>query len=237
MDRYPRTLQDLSVRCDVPVADLVDMIADSGRFYRQHTRPKLYGGSRIIHDPVERLRRVQTWVNRVILADVPVHHCALAFRPRLSTVHVGMIHSSFQSVLRLDLEGYYGSIKLQRIIAMFDNIGVQGKMSLYLARLCAFSADSLAEGAITSPAIANIVAYKLDRRINGVARQFDLRYSRYCDDILLSSVRMHAISDLHMALVISIIESEGFKVNPTKTVLSPSRANESFLGMTFVDYQ
>lgn len=49
----------------------------------------------------------------------------------------------------------------------------------------------LPQGAPTSPTITNIVCRKLDFKLNGVAKRFNLKYSRYADDITFSS--MHSV--------------------------------------------
>jgi retron-type reverse transcriptase len=46
----------------------------------------------------------------------------------------------------------------------------------------------LPQGAPTSPTLTNVVCQKLDIRLNGVAKRFGLRYSRYADDITFSSM-------------------------------------------------
>lgn len=49
----------------------------------------------------------------------------------------------------------------------------------------------LPQGAPTSPTITNIICQKLDFILNGVAKKFNLKYSRYADDITFSS--MHSV--------------------------------------------
>src|SRR5690606_18857416 len=44
----------------------------------------------------------------------------------------------------------------------------------------------LPQGAPTSPALANLCAFALDRRLSGLAARFGARYTRYADDLLFS---------------------------------------------------
>ena len=44
----------------------------------------------------------------------------------------------------------------------------------------------LPQGAPTSPALANLAAFSLDRRMSGLAEKLGARYTRYADDLVLS---------------------------------------------------
>ena len=64
------------------------------------------------------------------------------------------------------------------------------------------------------PALANLAAFGLDRRLTGLAAAVGARYSRYADDLVLSS-------DHHLrtpvAMIAEIAAAEGFRVNAAKT--------------------
>jgi hypothetical protein len=72
----------------------------------------------------------------------------------------------------------------------------------------------LPQGAPTSPALANLAAFSLDRRLTGLAAAVGARYTRYADDLVLSS-------DHHLrtpqTMIAQIAADEGFHVNAGKT--------------------
>src|SRR5262249_33810264 len=76
----------------------------------------------------------------------------------------------------------------------------------------------LPQGAPTSPAVANLVAFRLDRRLQGLAESFGASYTRYADDLAFSGPRsLGRTSSSLVRLVSTIARVEGFRVNTTKT--------------------
>jgi RNA-directed DNA polymerase len=76
----------------------------------------------------------------------------------------------------------------------------------------------LPQGAPTSPALANLAAYRLDARLAGLARTAEASYTRYADDLVFSGgepfARMIARFPTHVA---AIALDEGFHVQHRKT--------------------
>jgi hypothetical protein len=74
------------------------------------------------------------------------------------------------------------------------------------------------QGAPTSPALANLCAYRADCRLNGLARAAGATYTRYADDLAFSGGadfdRCVARFAIHAA---AILLEEGFEVNHRKT--------------------
>src|SRR3954469_23890303 len=74
----------------------------------------------------------------------------------------------------------------------------------------------LPQGAPTSPALANLVCFRLDRRLDGLAAAFGATYTRYVDDLTFSGRR--GLSDGRFpAAVAAVVAEEGFRVNWAKT--------------------
>jgi hypothetical protein len=76
----------------------------------------------------------------------------------------------------------------------------------------------LPQGAPTSPALANLVAFGLDRRLHALADSLGARYSRYADDLTFSG--SHSLWRRAPELgrvVAAIVADEGFRLNDAKT--------------------
>jgi RNA-directed DNA polymerase len=86
----------------------------------------------------------------------------------------------------------------------------------------------LPQGAPTSPALANLVAYGLDRRLSGLATNLGVRYTRYADDLTFSG----NYSQLpKLGLINTIVRSEGFYINPSKTSLRRRGQQQKVTGL------
>ena len=76
----------------------------------------------------------------------------------------------------------------------------------------------LPQGAPTSPALANLIAYRLDCRLAGLAASAGLAYTRYADDLLFSGEdEFGRTAKSFAAQVAAIALDEGFELNFRKT--------------------
>ncbi len=90
----------------------------------------------------------------------------------------------------------------------------------------------LPQGAPTSPALANLAAFRLDRRLSGLAASTGVRYSRYADDLIFSGpVRLRRRRDRLTELVTRIAREEGFSVNADKSALQTAAGRQSVCGI------
>jgi len=84
----------------------------------------------------------------------------------------------------------------------------------------------LPQGAPTSPALANLCAWRLDERISGAAGACNGHYTRYVDDIALSLPESSVPHARRVSLMLqTIIFEEGFEPHPRKTrIMSQAQA-------------
>lgn len=95
-----------------------------------------------------------------------------------------------------------------------------------------FMARHLPQGAPTSPALANLCAYRLDMRLSGAARACRARYSRYVDDLAFScDDRNPARGRRILRMVQDIILEEGFSPNWRKTRNMPASTSQRLTGL------
>src|SRR5262249_35728921 len=88
----------------------------------------------------------------------------------------------------------------------------------------------LVQGAPTSPALANLVAWRLDRRLSGLAAKYGYTYTRYADDLTFSGDDMAALGRLRVRAQ-HIIAAEQFVVNAAKTRIAHRSSRQIVTGL------
>ncbi|MGZ6627856.1 MAG: reverse transcriptase family protein [Solirubrobacteraceae bacterium] len=234
--------------------------AERLRNYRYAAIPRRSGLPRVIEAPKLRLKEVQRWILREILDHVPVHEAALGFVPGRSVIDHARHHSGRHVVLRLDLADFFASVSAGRVFGIFRTLGYDQRVAHALTGLTtntvplhvwqvvheaagsapvmarfhlgrALATPHLPQGAPTSPALANLAAFRLDRRLSGLAAGQGLRYSRYADDLTFSGARLRRRGAGIPDLVARIAREEGFAINGAKTALRTTAARQSVCGI------
>ena len=113
-------------------------------------------------------------------------------------------------------DGYsrFLSIRSPRVKQTFENIGYPKNISKVLGELCC-RRRQLPQGASTSPALSNIIAYEMDRKLAVMAEEFGLAYTRYADDLTFSGDVFP--KEQVLVRVKEIIREEKFEPNHEKT--------------------
>lgn len=228
--------------------------------------PKRHGLWRLIEAPKRELRAVQRQLLDELLAYVPPHEAAHGFRERHSPMTHAQLHAGCAVVLRVDLEDFFVSIDRARVQAIFRTLGYPPGVAAVLAGLCTtgtprpafdsalpvpddpralqrhwqlrqrYAAPHLPQGAPTSPALANLCAFRLDLRMAALADGWGARYSRYADDLVLSgdATLARSIGRL-LDAVTEIIVDEGFRPNHRKTRVMRRSVRQQVVGLVIND--
>ncbi|NNE21835.1 MAG: RNA-directed DNA polymerase [Rhizobiales bacterium] len=227
----------------VPI-DRIDYLADPiGRHenhevaavnhYHYLLHPKKSGGLRLIEAPKHALKSIQRQILRGILDKVPTHDDAFGFVRGRCCVGAAARHAGEQVVVNFDLKDFFPSVGTGRVFGLFRCLGYPNTVAGLLTGLCTtrtphrllkrlnpadraqYRERHLPQGAPTSPALANHVAFALDRRLAGLARSIGANYSRYADDLSFSGDLQ--ISATLLGIVPQIVHEEGLSLNPHKT--------------------
>lgn len=205
-------------------------------------RKKRSGGVRLIESPKQMLKEAQVKILREILDRVSAHPAAHGFVAGRSVLTNANSHVGKAIVIKFDLANFYTTVGYSRVVAIFRELGYSREAAIWLGLLTTNAVPGnmpfdrqklysllpywrrhLPQGAPTSPALANLSAYRLDARLTGMARAFGADFTRYADDLTISGPAelSYALRTL-IPLVEQIIRRERFQSNRTKRqVLRP----------------
>jgi hypothetical protein len=213
---------------------------DRLRHYRYRWFPKRNGGCRLIEEPKPLLKQAQRLILREILEAIPVHAAVHGFRRGRSAVTYAAAHTRRRVVVHLDLADFFASITVGRVYGIFRSCGYPEPVAHLLAALTTnsvprsiakatdrFGQPHLPQGAPTSPALANLAAFRMDRGL--AALRFN--YTRYADDLAFSSAAAHVDTARLVARVTRIAADEGFRVNEAKTTVQRASQRQRLAGV------
>jgi retron-type reverse transcriptase len=101
------------------------------------------------------------------------------------------------------------------------------------SQFVAIASRSLPQGAVTSPALANLIASRLDQRLFSLLRNTEDKwnYSRYADDLTFSTENLQPKIGPLMGVVRRIASDEKFTINPDKTKVMRAPHRQSVTGL------
>jgi retron-type reverse transcriptase len=207
---------------------LLWICANQRRYYLRHEIPKRNGTSRVILAPRQPIRRMQNWIARNVLARVDIHPCAHGFIPDRSIATNAACHVNRRVVVCLDIEDFFPSITHRRVRKAFQKVGYPYQVAKLLANVCTVD-GRLPQGGVTSPALSNLSCATLDRRLSGLAERMNFRYTRYADDLILSS-NNPKLPKL-IPFFREIAADEGYRLHESKTRIMRQGRRQTVTGV------
>ncbi|MGD9805608.1 MAG: TIR domain-containing protein [Hyphomicrobiaceae bacterium] len=189
-DRPLQTAEHLAAYLGVDISQMLRLLykAPDSERYRHFEIPKRTGGMRKISAPHGLLREMQDKLQADFKQIYDAHPSAHGFIQKRSIATNANAHIGKRWVLNVDLVDFFPTINFGRVRGLFMKPPFE--MGAAAATVCAQIVtyrNGLPQGAPTSPVLSNFIASALDRRLLRLARQNKLTYSRYADDITLST--------------------------------------------------
>lgn len=147
--------------------------------------------TRTIHHPARPLKYLQRWLTRSIFSHLPVDSSATAYRRGISTLQNVEPHVRSNYFLKLDFKDFFPSFNREAIEHfLHDNHNLPFALSdadiAFIGAIVTRN-GTMVIGAPSSPSIANATLHSLDASIRGSCSDAGVAYTRYADDITLSS--------------------------------------------------
>lgn len=228
------------------------------RHYHYQVLPKQSGGLRLIESPKSRLKELQRRILTQILDKVPAHRATHGFVKGRSVKTFVTPHVGQRVVLRMDLQDFFPSFRAARIQSFFRTLGYPETVADLLGGICTnatprdvwkntacsvrandlwhirseYARPHLPQGAPTSPALANLCAYRIDCRLAGLAASASARYTRYADDLAFSGgEEFEKCVERFSIHVAAVLLEEGFVVNHRKTRIMRQGVRQHLAGL------
>lgn len=162
----------------------------------------------------------QLLCNFLIKQNLPI--CVKGFRKGESYKTFLSEHIGAKYFLRVDISSFFPSITEAHIkdalssLLLCNSSDDEDKLLNLICDITTLN-GVLPQGACTSPAVSNIVMARLDQRITKYCQVFDVRYTRYADDLLFSSRSLNfSEKKWFLKKVKFILSSQSFRLNYSK---------------------
>jgi retron-type reverse transcriptase len=204
--------------------------------YSEIQLPKKNGSKRKIHAPDKYLKLVQKVCLELlyILTLHKIRKSCHGFISGKSILTNARSHINKNIVCNFDISNFFPSISFRRVKSTLsgNSLGINSKQEEFLFFIANISTYKgfLPQGSPLSPYIANLVTISLDSKFENFARNKNYKYTRYADDITISTNDKIEIKKIGKT-VERILKSEGFTLNKEKSRLHKKNQRQSVTGV------
>ncbi|MBV5278123.1 MAG: TIR domain-containing protein [Campylobacteraceae bacterium] len=223
---------------------------DKRPHYKELVIPKKTGGTRKISKPVKSIdilqKKLLPFLQEKYKIKKPVH----GFVKGKSILTNSQQHLKKKFILNIDLKDFYDSIHFGRIKGLFmsETFKMGENAATLVAHLCCNN-TKIPQGACTSPILSNFIVSQLDKKLMEFAKTSHCTYTRYADDITLSSsknISNTVIKDENSSFPINgfelsselekLIHFCNFTINYKKVRLESKYIRQEVTGITVNDF-
>lgn len=206
--------------------------------YKLYEIPKRTGGTRLIEHPSRDLKSVQRWLTHEVVGQLPVHQNATAYKKGTSIQQNASLHLGSRYTVRYDFRSFFPSFSDIRIRRFLQEITESGAVDLDSRDIdfftdCVTRKGRLTIGAPSSPALSNAMMFQFDSRMTDMCGKSGLRYTRYADDIFVSSKLPDQLNDIgeYIASARKGISYLSLRLNREKTVHLSKKSSRKITGL------
>lgn len=233
--------QRLLARTPLTERDLVILIATAPARYKDHYINKRNNrGKRLISQPTKEIKFLQKLLVEHELSFLPIHTAAIAYQKGLSIKDYAEPHATSRYLLKLDFNDFFLSLHSDALDHKLQQDTTFSKTERWLIcnLLCRrpkkTSILRLSIGAPSSPFVSNYLMHEFDEKLSMFCSSNEIRYTRYADDLALSSSRP-GILDEAKAYVINLLQELSYlrlSLNHEKTVNVSKKNKRTLTGLT-----
>lgn len=231
-------LETLKLQSGMTATQLARLERTASARYKVYYIPKRNGELRKIEHPSRELKALQRWISAFLLQQLPQHPNATAYSKGSSIKSNAARHLGTKFTLRLDFKDFFPSFKeagIKKFLAnASEQIGLKltdGDIRFASKIFCRHGALTI--GAPTSPSLTNRMMYEFDRSVTAFAESAGLVYTRYADDIFISSYHANDLNEILPAIrkFVGQYPYSKLVLNHKKTTYLSKKYNRSITGI------
>lgn len=224
--------------------------------YRHFRLPKRSSGFRDIYSPNAFLHSLQLDAKYLLEQFYNAPNCVVGFVNGRSVKDGAQQHVGRRYMMNLDLKDFFSQVSAKRIVKtlMAEPYNFSPRLAIVIARLCCVNLKAekfssciqkkewlshlhLPQGTCTSPLLTNIVCETMDRSLSELCAANGVVYTRYADDITLSSDTdiFRNASGQFTPFVKKFLSNLPYRLNKNKTHLSRAGQHREVTGLTVSD--
>lgn len=223
----------LATALDLSVRDLREALCiPVDQRYELDLLPKSDGSKRKVYKPHHKIRLIQRRINKRILSkstvvkwpnyiygSIPNTTTSSGSEIKKDYVTCAGIHCEAKSVLRIDVKDFFNNIHYGQIYDIFKNLfHYSEEVSEILTDLCMRN-NALPQGGLTSGYLACLCLYDVEPIAVKRLRNKNLKYTRFVDDIVVSSHNANYDFSFANKLICEMLHSKDLPVNDDKTII------------------
>lgn len=203
--------------------------------------PKKSGGFRTIEAPNDVLKSKQRALLPFLHQNMRVSPFAHGFAPGKSVATHATHHCASKWVLAMDISDFFPSVTRTTAWSTLvfkgdsrkrDKVWADNQMEIHFHDFGDGKGLRLPQGAPASPLIANAVLYKFDWSFSAYCTQRGCCYTRYADDLVISSkTAPESVAWQLAAMAESMLKKYGMAINRKKTQLMHDKRRQVVCGL------
>jgi RNA-directed DNA polymerase len=219
--------KSLADRLRVPRERLVEISLSTASHYdpfptRKPPRPfqkKPLGSRRNIDNPQDDTRWVQGRIYQRLLKPISFPAHIKGAVTKRSVYHNAHLHLGASLLVTIDIKGCFPSIDNEKVYRVWaDLLGCSPPVAKILTRLTTYK-RYLPQGAPTSPSLANLFIWLIDRPIREACVEASVTYSTWIDDLAFSGDNARGL----IQVAASVLKSERMRISRKKVrIMGPS---------------
>jgi RNA-directed DNA polymerase len=195
---------------------------------------------RTIYKPSSTLRDFHVFLTRVLLDHLRVDaSVSFAYRRGATLIQAVEPHAKSRAFFQTDLERFFDSITVGLIRkVLVENQTPVTDLQHHLEHILTLLTidGKLPIGFSTSPILSNACLLSFDQRLAQISRDRGWIYTRYADDIMLSTQDRADLSDAGSVIenCLAVEIGDGFSLNPAKSKLTTIGRRVKHLGLVIL---